>query len=257
MPADGIREACGVIGVYNRGDDVARVVFFGLFALQHRGQESAGICTSDGVRLRNRTSMGLVSQAFDEDDLRDLPGYIGIGHTRYSTTGSSRIVNAQPIVAQGPDIELALAHNGNVINAVELRKELEELGCHFAGSNDSEIIAELIANAPSADWAGRMAHAMRKLTGAYSLTILTKDAMIGVRDPLGVRPLCVGKLNGGWVIASESCALDHVGATYIRDVDPGEAVIVDDAGLRTLYRSNRNGRRAKLHLREHLLRAAR
>ena len=243
-PADGIREACGVIGVYNSGEDVARVVFFGLFALQHRGQESAGICTTDGVRLRNRTSMGLVSQAFDEEDLLDLPGYIGIGHTRYSTTGSSRIVNAQPIVAQGPDIELALAHNGNVINAVELRQELEALGCSFVGSNDTEIIAELIANAPSANWEGRMAHAMRKLSGAYSLTLLTKDAMIGVRDPLGVRPLCIGKLNGGWVIASESCALDHVGATYVRDVDPGEAVIVDDAGLRTLYRSIRNGRQA-------------
>jgi amidophosphoribosyltransferase len=244
MPADGMREACGVIGVYNKGEDVARVVFFGLFALQHRGQESAGICTSDGERLRNRTSMGLVSQAFDEDDLQDLPGFMGIGHTRYSTTGSSRIVNAQPILAKGPDIELALAHNGNVINAMELRKELEDLGCHFAGSNDTEIIAQLIASAPSATWEDRIAHAMRKLSGAYSLTLLTKDAVIGVRDPLGVRPLCIGKLNGGWVIASESCALDHVGATYVRDVDPGEAVIVDDAGLRTLYRSSRNGRTA-------------
>ena len=244
MPLDGIREACGVIGVYNRGEDVARVVFFGLFALQHRGQESAGICTSDGARLRNRTSMGLVTHAFGEADLLDLPGHIGIGHTRYSTTGSNRLVNAQPIVARGPDVELALAHNGNVINAVELRQELEALGCHFAGSNDSEIIAELIANAPSANWEGRIAHAMRKLRGAYSLTLLTKDAMIGVRDPLGVRPLCVGKLNGGWVIASESCALDHVGATYVRDVEPGEAVIVDGSGLRILYRSSRNSRRA-------------
>jgi amidophosphoribosyltransferase len=188
--------------------------------------------------------MGLVSQAFDEEDLLDLPGHIGIGHTRYSTTGSSRLVNAQPIVAQGPDVELALAHNGNVINAMELRQELEDLGCNFVGSNDSEIIAELIANAPSANWEGRMAHAMRKLSGAYSLTLLTRDAMIGVRDPLGVRPLCVGKLNDGWVIASESCALDHVGAKYVRDVDPGEAVIVDGEGLRTLYRSSQNGRRA-------------
>ena len=188
--------------------------------------------------------MGLVSQAFDEDDLQDLPGHIGIGHTRYSTTGSSRIVNAQPIVAKGPDVELALAHNGNVINAMELRQELEALGCNFVGSNDSEVIAQLLANAPTANWEGRMAHAMRKLRGAYSLTILTRDAMIGVRDPLGVRPLCVGKLNGGWVIASESCALDHVGATYVRDIEPGEAVIVDGAGLRTLYRSSRNGRQA-------------
>ncbi len=241
---DGIREACGVIGVYHKGEDVARVVFFGLFALQHRGQESAGICVSDGARLRNRTSMGLVTHAFAEDDLLDLPGHIGIGHTRYSTTGSSRIANAQPMVAQGPNVELALGHNGNIINAEELRQELEAIGCEFVATSDSEIIAQMIANAPSGNWPGRIAHAMRKLRGAYSLTILTKDAVIGVRDPLGVRPLCVGRLNGGWVIASESCALDHVGATYVRDVDPGEAVIVDDAGFRTLYRSNRNGQRA-------------
>lgn len=239
-----MREACGVVGVYSKGEDVARVAFFGVYALQHRGQESAGISTADGHRIRTRTSMGLVGQAFQEDHLADLPGHIAIGHTRYSTTGASHIVNAQPILASGPDVELALAHNGNVINAMDLRSELEGLGCQFQGSNDSEIIAQLLANAPSDNWGGRIAHIMRKLQGAYSLTVMTKDAVLGIRDPLGVRPLCIGKLNGGWVIASESCALDHVGATYIRDVEAGEAVMVDEEGLRTVYRRSQNGNRA-------------
>lgn len=232
------------MGVYHKGEDVARVVFFSLFALQHRGQESAGICISDGTRIRNRTSMGLVTHAFTEDDLLDMPGHLGIGHTRYSTTGSSRISNAQPIVARGNNVELALGHNGNIINAEELRQELEEHGCEFLSSTDSEIIAQTISNAPSDNWPGRIAHAMRKLRGAYSLTVVAEDAVIGVRDPLGVRPLCVGRMNDGWIIASESCALDHVGAIYVRDVDPGEAVIIDEAGFRTLYRSNRDSQRA-------------
>ncbi|HAC18297.1 MAG TPA: amidophosphoribosyltransferase, partial [Dehalococcoidia bacterium] len=244
MDADSMKEACGVVGVYSKGEDVARVAFFGIFALQHRGQESAGIATADGERIRMRTSMGLVSQAFQEDHLTDLPGHIAIGHTRYSTTGSSHISNAQPIVSQGPNVELALAHNGNVINALDLRAELEILGCQFKGSNDSEIIAQLLSHAPSDNWPDRIAYIMRKLRGAYSLTVLTKDAVIGIRDPLGVRPLCIGKLNGGWVIASESCALDHVGATYIREIEPGEAVIVDADGFRTIYRSSQSVKRA-------------
>ena len=244
MDADSMKEACGVVGVYSKGEDVARVAFFGIFALQHRGQESAGIATADGERIRMRTSMGLVTQAFQEDHLTDLSGHITIGHTRYSTTGSSHISNAQPIVSQGPNVELALAHNGNVINALDLRAELEILGCQFKGSNDSEIIAQLLSHAPSDNWPDRIAYIMRKLRGAYSLTVLTKDAVIGIRDPLGVRPLCIGKLNGGWVIASESCALDHVGATYIREIEPGEAVIVDADGFRTIYRSSQSVKRA-------------
>lgn len=239
-----MKEACGVVGIYAKNEDVARVAFFGLYALQHRGQESAGISTTDGERIRTRTSMGLISQSFQEDHLADLPGHIAIGHTRYSTTGSSQINNAQPIISRGPNVELALAHNGNVINALELRQELESIGCTFNASNDSEIIAQLLANAPAETWEGRIAHIMRKLRGAYSLTVLCKDAVIGIRDPLGVRPLCIGKLNDGWVIASESCALDHVGATYVRDIEAGEAVIVDDNGFRTLYQSSQNGTRA-------------
>ncbi len=242
--AERLREACGVAGVYHRGYDVARVAFFAIYALQHRGQESAGIASADGGAVHNRTSMGLISQGFAEDDLRDLPGHIAIAHTRYSTTGSSRIVNAQPILARGPGgLELALAHNGNVVNAAELRREMEERGCRFEGTSDSEIIALMLANAPAQSWEGRISHLMNRLVGAYSLTVLSKDTLIGIRDPLGVRPLCVGRLDDGWALASESCALDHIGAAYVRDIEPGEAVAIDDDGLRTI-REPSGGRRA-------------
>ncbi len=238
------REACGVFGAYHRGEDVSRIAFFGIYALQHRGQESAGIASADGTTMRWRTGMGLINQAFSEDDLIDLPGHIAIAHTRYSTTGSNRIVNAQPIVARGPDLELALAHNGNVINALELRVEMEEQGFRFDGTSDTEIIANLLANAPAQDWEGRVSYLMRRLRGAYSLAVLTRDQLLGIRDPLGVRPLCLGRLNDGWVLASESCALDHVGAEYVRDVEPGEAVLIDDDGLRTIKAPSDTGRRA-------------
>ena len=242
--ADTPREACGVVGVHLREEDAARVAYFGIYALQHRGQESAGIATGDGTQLRTRTAMGLINQALREDDLQDLPGHISISHTRYSTTGSNRIVNAQPVVARGPNVELAVAHNGNVINAVALRQEMEEDGFHFEGTSDTEIIANLLANAPAMDWEGRISYMMRKLKGAYSLTVLTKDELLGIRDPLGVRPLCLGRLGDGWVIASESCALDHVGADYIREIEPGEAVLVDGDGIRTVKRPGQNGKRA-------------
>ena len=231
-----------MVGVYSRHADVARVTFFGLYALQHRGQESAGICTGDGERIRLRTTMGLVGQAFQEDDLERLTGHIAIGHNRYSTTGSSNLANAQPVLSAGPEIELALAHNGNVINAVELKEELTEWGCSFSSTSDSELIAHLLSNCPATTWEERVSLCMRKLQGAYSLTVMTKNELVGMRDPLGVRPLCIGRLDGGWVIASESCALDHIGAEYVRDVEPGEAVLVDDDGLRTIYRREPDGR---------------
>ena len=234
----------GVVGVYSRDHDVARVAFFGLFALQHRGQESAGISTADGDRITTQTGMGLVDQAFQEEDLLTLTGHLAIGHTRYSTTGSNNIRNAQPIVSKGPEIEIALGHNGNVINAVELKEELAGWGCTFSSSSDSEIVAHLITHAPASTWEDRIAYCMRRLQGAYSLVVLTKDALFGIRDPLGVRPLCIGKLNGGWVIASESSALDHVGARYVREVAPGEAVMVDDQGLRTVYQREPDGKSA-------------
>lgn len=230
-----LREACGIVGVYSRGEDVARVAFFGLYALQHRGQESAGIATSDEVQIRVQTAMGLVAQTLDEEALLQLPGHIAIGHTRYSTTGTSNLSNAQPLVVKGSGCEIALGHNGNVINALELRNELVDWGCEFSTTSDSEIIGQLLANAPADSWKDRIAYGMRKLRGAYSLVVMTKDALLGIRDPLGVRPLCIGKLNGGWVLASESCALDHIGAEFVREVSPGEAVMVDDDGLRTVY----------------------
>ena len=177
------QEACGVVGVYAPGEDVGRVAFFGLFALQHRGQESAGIAVSDGKSLRTSTAMGLVAQAFREEDLQRLTGHIAIGHTRYSTAGSSILCNAQPILASGPYGELALGHNGNVVNAVPLRKELEDWGCRFTSTSDSEIVAQLLANAPGRDWAERVQYLMRRLQGAYSLVVLTLDSLIAIRDP--------------------------------------------------------------------------
>ena len=231
-----MKEACGVVGVYARGEDAARAAFFGIYALQHRGQESAGIAASDGRMIRAHTEMGLVGQAFQEYDLSRLPGYISVGHTRYSTTGSSNISNAQPIISKGTSVEIALGHNGNVINAVELREELYDWGLSFESSADSEIIAHLISNAPADNWADRASYTMRRLQGAYSLVMMTKDQLVGMRDPLGVRPLCVGKLGSGWVIASETCALDHIGADYVREVAPGEAVVIDDEGLHSVYK---------------------
>ena len=232
---DSLKEACGVVGVYANGEEAARAVFFGLYALQHRGQESAGIAASDGINLRIHTEMGLVGQAFQEYDLSGLPGHIAVGHTRYSTTGSSNINNAQPILSNGSGVQIALGHNGNVINAVDLRRELDDWGVEFRTTADSEIIAHMIANAPAESWSERAAYVMRKLRGAYSLVMMTKNHMIAMRDPLGVRPLCIGKLRGGWVIASESCALDHIGAEFYRDVEPGEAVMVDGEGLKSIY----------------------
>lgn len=235
LPTDSPREACGIVGAYLPGEDVARNIFFGIHALQHRGQESAGIATGDGSRIRLRKAMGLITAAFDEVDLSTLTGYLGIGHTRYSTTGSSNIENAQPIISHGPDGDVALAHNGNIVNSLGLKEELEAWGLQFKSSSDSEIIAHLMTNAPGATMEERIVYSMLRLEGAYSVTMMTKDAVYGIRDPLGVRPLCIGKLNGGWVMASETCALDQIGADYVRDVHPGEAVVIDANGFRTVH----------------------
>ena len=225
------REACGLFGIYAPGEDVSRISFFGLFALQHRGQESAGIAASDGNRISVHTRMGLVAQAFDEESLSKLTGHLAIGHTRYSTTGSSRIDNAQPMLVNGPWGEVALGHNGNVINAQELRIELEERGVQFKGSSDTEVMAHWLGQAPGATWPERIRYCMNRFQGAYSLVLMTKDKLIAIRDPMGVRPLSLGKLNGGWVIASESSALDHIGSDVIREIEPGEAVIIDETGV--------------------------
>jgi amidophosphoribosyltransferase len=240
MIIDGPKEACGVFGIFAPNRDVARTTFYGLYALQHRGQESAGIATSDGQRLHLRTGMGLVGQVFEEPDIKSLPGQIAIGHTRYSTTGSSKLVNAQPIALQesaaGP---IALGHNGNIVNTAELRSSLEEEGESFVSSTDSEVIAHLIAHAPGRSWEDRVRWALPRVSGAYALVILTLNQLIAARDPMGNRPLCVGRLGEGWVVASETCALDHIGAAYVREVEPGEAVMIDDTGLRAVQISRR------------------
>ena len=227
-------EECGIVGAYIPEENVARINFFGLFALQHRGQESAGIATSQGDEIHLQAKMGLVSQVFREQNLVSLPGHLGIGHTRYSTMGGSKQYNAQPLLAEGQRGQIAVAHNGNVINAADLRAELaEEFDCKFEKSSDTEVIAELFAKAPGKDWFDVSAYAMRRLKGAYSLTIMTNNKLIAVRDPLGIRPLCLGTLNGGYVIASETAALDNLGAEFVRELENGETVIIDESGIRS------------------------
>jgi len=246
-----MKECCALFGVYAPGDDVARLTFFGLYSLQHRGQESSGIATADGKQMHVYTKMGLVAQAFDEEVLSQLGGDIAIGHNRYSTTGSSRAGNAQPIVVEGPAGRLALGHNGNIVNARELRQQLEGQGYTFNTTTDSEVIAYLILSSTKKTWAERIRHAMKRLVGAYSLVLLTEDALYGVRDPLGVRPLCLGKLDGGWVLSSESCALDHIGAQLIRDIEPGEIVVINTKGLRS-YKDRRNSTKRGLCIFEYI-----
>ena len=234
-----------MVGVYAPQGDASRIAFFGLFALQHRGQESAGIAASDGTSLRNHSDMGLIAQVFREEELQPLSGIMAIGHTRYSTLGSSKASNAQPFLVKGVHGELALGHNGNVINAPQLKGELkEQWGCDFTSTTDSEVMAYLLANAPGTTWEERISHCMRTLQGAFSAVALAPDTLMGIRDPLGVRPLCLGKLGEGWVIASESCALDHLGATFLRELEPGETVLIDGNGPRSFIWPGVEGRRA-------------
>lgn len=225
-------EECGIVGAYVPGESIARTTFFGLFALQHRGQESAGIATSEGDEIHLKAKMGLVSQVFREETIAGLPGHLGIGHTRYSTMGGSKEYNAQPLKAEGQRGQIAVGHNGNVINAAALRVEMaEEFGSTFEKTSDTEVIAELFAKAPGNDWFEVSSYAMRRLKGAYSLAIMTKDKLIAVRDPLGIRPLCLGSLNGGWVVASETAALDNLGAEFVRELENGETLVIDENGV--------------------------
>jgi amidophosphoribosyltransferase len=224
---------CGLFGIHAAERDVARVTYFGLFALQHRGQESAGIAVSDGGRLTALRDMGLVTQVFDEQKLRGLRGEVAIGHTRYSTTGSSQWWNAQPLVQHGSARTIALGHNGNLTNAAELREELAAAGHGLATTADSEVIAALVANDP-APLEDAIVGAMAKLEGAFSVVALSEGKLLAFRDAHGFRPLCVGRLGDDWVVASETCALDLVGAEAEREVRPGELVIVDEDGLRAV-----------------------
>lgn len=226
------RDECGVFGIYAPGQDVARLAYFGLFALQHRGQESAGISVADVDSITTYKEMGLVNQVFHEEVLSGLKGHAAIGHTRYSTTGSSILRNAQPIQVESVYGPIAVAHNGNLLNTVQLRQRLQEAGVHFRGTNDSEIIARLIAHQREPTLEDAVARALTQLEGAFSLAILTRNAVLGARDAHGVRPLSLGRMNNaGWVIASETCALNVIGAAVEREVKPGELVILDKEGV--------------------------
>ena len=223
---------CGLFGIHSAERDVARVTYFGLFALQHRGQESAGIAVSDNGRLTALRDMGLVTQVFDEQKLRGLRGEIAIGHTRYSTTGSSQWWNAQPLVQHGSARTVALGHNGNLTNAAELRAELDEHGHRLATTADTEVIAALLANDP-APLDDAVANTIQKLDGAFSVVVLSEGKLIAFRDPRGMRPLCLGQLGDDWVVASETCALDLVGAEHVREIGSGELVVIDEDGPHT------------------------
>lgn len=241
-------EACGVFGLYAPEEDVAKLTYFGLYALQHRGQESAGIATFEGDQVHCYKDMGLVSQVFNNDILRKLPGTLAVGHTRYSTTGSSLKVNAQPAIAKTRLGTLALAHNGNLVNTVELRQELTKRGVNFNTTTDSEMIALAIASEVDSgkDWLTAAISAFELCTGAYSLVIGTPEGLMGVRDPNGIRPLVIGTLNEGttrYVLASETCGLDIIGAEYLRDVEPGELVWITEDGLASFHWAQKPARK--------------
>jgi amidophosphoribosyltransferase len=230
---DGPRDECGVFGIHAPGRDVARLTYFALYALQHRGQESAGIATAQSGHIMAMRDQGLVSQVFDEQRLRALQGDMAVGHVRYSTTGASSWENSQP-VWRADRRELALAHNGNLINAVELHGELRERGVTFRSTSDSEVIAALLSTHEAASVEAAVEDVMHRAEGAYSTVVMTKDRVVAFRDPAGVRPLSLGLLGDDcYCVASESCAFDIIGARFLRDVEPGEIVTLTDGGLRT------------------------
>ena len=229
---DGPRDECGVFGVYAPGSEVARLAYFALYALQHRGQESAGIATSEGGHIMTVRDLGLVSQVFDEEKLRALQGEIAVGHVRYSTTGSSAWENAQP-VWRSDRRQVALAHNGNLINAVELHAELSARGVQFRGTSDSEIIAALLSTHEAPRIEDALAEVVPQLEGAFSTVVMTKDTVVAFRDPAGLRPLSLGRIGDSWCVASESCAFDIIGAQLVREVAPGEMVSLGAHGIET------------------------
>jgi amidophosphoribosyltransferase len=233
--ADKPAHECGVFGMVAPDADVARLTFFGLYALQHRGQESAGMAVANGRSIRSYKEMGLVSQVFNEEKLRPLVGHLSIGHTRYSTTGSSKLENAQPFVVESALGPLAVGHNGNLSNAATLRRELLMRGVGLTGTSDSEVITQMLAGGEGRTWDEKFKVFIVRAQGAYCLTVLTRDALFAVRDPLGLHPLCLGRLReGGWVVASESCAFGPIGADFVRDIEPGEILRLDEDGPRTL-----------------------
>ena len=227
---DKFHDECGLYGVWNHAE-AANVAYLGLYALQHRGQESAGIASTDGHHFQVEKAMGWVADVFSRERLKRLPGHRAIGHVRYSTAGSSNLRNAQPITGTTAHGPVAIAHNGNLVNAEALREELEKDGAVFQSSSDTEVILHLLARSEGATLVDQLARALTRVRGAYTLLLLTPDSMIGVRDPSGFRPLTLGRLDDAWVLASETCALDLMEARVERDVEPGEIVIVDARGV--------------------------
>ena len=230
LSADKFHDECGVFGVYGH-PEASNLTYLGLHALQHRGQEGAGICSSDGKQVYIEKSMGLVADIFSEKRLKRLPGNIAIGHNRYSTAGTSSLKNVQPLMVNYSLGSLAIAHNGNLVNAFELKNELESQGAIFQSTADSEVIVHLIASSRAGGLHERIIDIMKSLSGAYSLLLMSEDELIAVRDPFGFRPLSIGTYDGAYVIASETCAFDLIGAKYVRDVEPGEMVIINKNGL--------------------------
>ncbi|MBN1687805.1 MAG: amidophosphoribosyltransferase [Candidatus Omnitrophica bacterium] len=251
MSGENIKEFCGVFGIYNH-PQAAYVTQLGLFALQHRGEEAAGICTSDGNDLYIYKSMGLVGDALPTERLANLKGHIAIGHTRYSTTGSSKLINAQPYRVDYSRGQVAVAHNGNLVNAQLLRSELEAYGSIFGSTMDSEIFVHLIAKPSYRNCEEAVVESVKRVEGAYSLVILNETQLIGVRDPYGFRPLCFGKLGESYVLASESCAFDLIEAEYIRDVEPGEVIVIDEKGVRSHFPFGESKRRKAQCIFEHV-----
>lgn len=234
LPWDKMEEECGVVGIYGPGKDVARLTYFGLHALQHRGQESAGIAVANGKEIEVQKGMGLVTEAFDERKVNEMDGKVAIGHVRYSTTGSSLIANAQPLVFRYLKGMVAVAHNGNLTNAAEQRHNLAVTGAVFQTTTDTEVIVNLLARYNQSSLEEALMKVMIDIKGSYSLLVMTENRLMGVRDPHGVRPLCLGRMGDAYVLASESCALDTLGATFVRDIEPGEIVVVDENGLTSL-----------------------
>lgn len=229
---DKFRDECGVFGIFGH-PDAANLTYLGLYALQHRGQESAGIASADGKRLFLSRAMGYVSDAFDEATLLSLKGPSAIGHVRYSTAGDSRLVNAQPILIDCAHGEISLCHNGNLVNAQELRDELVRRGSIFQTSSDTEVILHLYARSQAPMAEDAIIESISQVRGAFSLAMLTKDKLVAVRDPHGFRPLAIGELDGATIVCSETCALDLIGATHVRDVEPGEVLVIDSTGMRS------------------------
>ena len=230
LDEDRFHDECGVFGVFGN-DEAAKLTYLGIYALQHRGQESAGIASTDGMDVRVHKALGHVQEIFTPQVIASLPGAAAIGHTRYSTAGDTTLMNAQPVVIDCNKGKIALAHNGNLTNAIEVRRRLEHRGSIFQTTSDTEVIVHLIARSAARNLSGAIADALSQVEGAYSLVLLTRDEIYAIRDPRGFRPLSLGRIDGAWVVGSETCAFDLIDAEYVREVEPGEMVRISRGGI--------------------------